>query len=167
MTAATLSLDPISPAIRPTRQDADQRYRYQHYIDGAFVDPASNAWLETSDPVTGEDWAWVARGNAADVERAVTAAHRAFSEGAWPALSASARGALMRKLGDLITENAEWLARVEMRGGFGCIAARPRFARADLAEKSARAVVRRAFVALVLVPGALLDPRCHEALPTP
>lgn len=115
MTAATLSLDPISSAIRPTKQDADQRYRYQHYIDGAFVDPASNAWLETSDPVTGEDWAWVARGDAADVEQAVTAAHRAFSEGAWPALSASGRGALMRKLGDLITENADWLARVEMR----------------------------------------------------
>ncbi|CAH1665773.1 (Z)-2-((N-methylformamido)methylene)-5-hydroxybutyrolactone dehydrogenase [Hyphomicrobiales bacterium] len=115
MTAATLSLDPISPAIRPTKQDSDQRYRYQHYIDGAFVDPAGGNWLETSDPVTGEDWAWVPRGNGADVESAVQAAHRAFSEGAWPALSASARGALMRKLGDLITENAEWLARVEMR----------------------------------------------------
>jgi len=115
MTAATLSLDPISPAIRPTQQDPDRRYRYQHYIDGRFADPAGGNWLETSDPVTGEDWAWVPRGGAEDVERAVEAAHRAFSEGPWPALSASARGALMRKLGDLITENAEWLARIEMR----------------------------------------------------
>ena len=73
---------------------SDQPQDYRNYIDGAFVDPASNAWLETSDPVTGEDWAWVARGDGADVEQAVQAAHRAFCEGPWPALSASGRGAL-------------------------------------------------------------------------
>ncbi|MBT9470569.1 MAG: aldehyde dehydrogenase [Pseudomonadota bacterium] len=110
-----LSLAPTSAAIKPTRQDPDQRYRYQLYIDGEFVDPVGGRWLETSDPVTGEDWAWVPRGDAEDAERAVSAAHRAFSEGAWPSMSASARGALMRKLGDLIGENAEWLAHVEMK----------------------------------------------------
>ncbi len=110
-----LSLNPVSAAIRPTKQDPDQLYRYQLYIDGAFVDPASGAWLDTSDPVSGEVWAKVPRGNAEDVERAVSAADRAFSSGEWPAMSASRRGALMRKLGDLIAENAEWLAAVEMK----------------------------------------------------
>ena len=43
------------------------------------------------------------------------AAHRAFTSGPWPALSASRRGALLRKLGDLIADNAEWLARIEMK----------------------------------------------------
>lgn len=115
MSAFPLSLDPISPAIKATPKDSAGRYRYRHYIDGAFVDPVGGAWLATSDPVTGEDWADVPRGTAEDVERAVGAAHRAFSSGPWPQLSASARGGLMRKLGDLITENADWLARIEMR----------------------------------------------------
>ena len=115
MSATDHSLAPQSSAIRPTKRDGDLKYRYQLYIDGAFVDPADGRWLESSDPVSGEDWAWVPRGSAADVERAVAAAHRAFNEGAWPAMSASSRGALMRKLGDLIAENAEWLARIEMK----------------------------------------------------
>jgi aldehyde dehydrogenase (NAD+) len=115
MTAFPLSLDPASPDIPRTTQDADHRYRYRLYIDGGFVDPQGGEWFETSDPVTGEDWAWVPRGKAEDVDKAVGAAHRAFSTGPWAAMSASARGALMRKLGDLITENADWLARVEMR----------------------------------------------------
>ncbi len=115
MTAVSPSLVPISGSIPPTRQDPDQRYRYQLYVDGAFVDPRAGRWLETSDPVSGEDWAWVPRGDAEDVDRAVRAAHRAFTQGEWPSLSASLRGALMRKLGDLIAENADWLARVEMK----------------------------------------------------
>lgn len=115
MTVDPLSLDPTSAAIAPTPRGADGRRVYRHYIDGAFVDPASGRWMEATDPVTGEDWAMVPRGDAADVDRAAQAAHRAFSSGEWPAMSPSRRGALMRKLGDLIGENAEWLARVEMR----------------------------------------------------
>lgn len=110
-----LSLAPVSAAIRPTPQDPDGLYRYQLHIDGEFTDPAGGRWFETSDPVTGEDWARIPRGDTRDVENAVSAAHRAFSDGDWPALSASARGALMRRLGDLIGENAEWLARIEMK----------------------------------------------------
>jgi aldehyde dehydrogenase (NAD+) len=115
MTTDTLSLDSTSAAVAPTPRAADGRRRYRHYIDGAFVDPAGGRWMESTDPVTGEDWAMVPRGDAADADRAVQAAHRAFSSGAWPAMSASQRGALMRRLGDLIGENAEWLARVEMK----------------------------------------------------
>ncbi len=115
MTATELSLTPLSPTISPTKQDGDGKYRYQLYIDGAFVDPADGRWLASSDPVSGEDWASVPRGSAADVDRAVAAAHRAFQAGDWPGLSASRRGALMRRLGDLIGENAEWLARIEMK----------------------------------------------------
>jgi aldehyde dehydrogenase (NAD+) len=55
------------------------------------------------------------RGGAEDADRAVDAAHRAFASGPWPAMSASRRGALLRKLGDLIGGNAEWLARIEMK----------------------------------------------------
>jgi aldehyde dehydrogenase (NAD+) len=89
--------------------------RYQHFIDGAFVDPAKGEWFETVDPYRGEAWAEVARGTASDADRAAAAADRAFNQGDWPAMTASARGALLRRLGDLAARDAERLAEIEVR----------------------------------------------------
>ena len=50
-----------------------------------------------------------------DVDEAVAAAHCAFRSGAWPALTATARGKLLRRLGDLIQRDAEKLAAIEVR----------------------------------------------------
>jgi len=87
--------------------------RYGHYIDGASVPPASGAYLPTDNPYTGQTWAHIARGNAADAAQAVEAAARAFDSGAWPTLNASERGKLLWKLADLVTANAERLAFIE------------------------------------------------------
>jgi acyl-CoA reductase-like NAD-dependent aldehyde dehydrogenase len=114
-TTAMPRLDPATSYLQPTERDGAGRHRYRMYMDGAFVAPKTDDWIETSDPVTGEVWALIPRGQAADVDRAVRAAHRAFTTGAWPALSPTRRGALLRKLGDLIAENADWLAHVEMK----------------------------------------------------
>lgn len=89
--------------------------RYPLFIDGQFSDAASGAWFDTYNPFTGEVWAKVAAGGAADVDRAVEAAHRAFTTGEWPALTPSQRGALLHKLGDLIAREAENLAQCEVR----------------------------------------------------
>ncbi len=89
--------------------------KFQMYIGGEWADPASGEWFESDNPYTGKPWAWIPRANRADADRAVEAAHAAFTGGAWPALSASARGALMRRLGDLIAEKAEALAAIEVR----------------------------------------------------
>lgn len=89
--------------------------RYPLFIDGQFSDAASGAWFDTYNPFTGEVWAQVAAGGAADVDRAVEAAHRAFTTGEWPALTASQRGALLHKLGELIAREAENLAQCEVR----------------------------------------------------
>jgi aldehyde dehydrogenase (NAD+) len=72
-------------------------------------------YFESYDPYLGEPWALVARGDAADVDRAVGAAHRAFTDGAWPGLNASQRGALLRRLGDLVAREAKRLAEIEVR----------------------------------------------------
>lgn len=53
------------------------------YIDGRWVAPASGEYIETVDPFTARPWALVPRGNAEDADRAVRAAHRAFSQGPW------------------------------------------------------------------------------------
>ncbi|MBI3144130.1 MAG: aldehyde dehydrogenase [Pseudogulbenkiania sp.] len=89
--------------------------RYALFIDGDLREPSGGKWFTTENPYTGEPWAEIARGNAADVEQAVQAAQRAFTQGPWPELSASVRGLLLHRLGDLIAEHAEELARIEVR----------------------------------------------------
>ena len=85
------------------------------YIDGAYAPAASGEWFDTFNPFTGQPWAQVARGDARDVDRAVTAAHRALTGGAWPQLTASQRGMLLHRLGDLIARDAKKLAEIEVR----------------------------------------------------
>jgi aldehyde dehydrogenase (NAD+) len=89
--------------------------KYQLFIDGQWRDPSAGRWFETSNPYTGEPWAQIPRGDAADVELAVAAAHRAFSTGAWPALSASQRGRLVRRFGEVLEKHAAELATIEAR----------------------------------------------------
>ena len=78
---------------------------YQMYIGGQRVDAASRDYFETENPYTGKPWALIPRGTAEDVDRAVRAARKAFTSGDWPKLNASRRGALLRTLGDHLTQN--------------------------------------------------------------
>jgi (Z)-2-((N-methylformamido)methylene)-5-hydroxybutyrolactone dehydrogenase len=89
--------------------------RYQLRVGGKSVDPLSGAWFETQNPYTGKTWAEIPQANAPDVDRAVQAAHLAFTEGAWAEMSASQRGVLLHRLGDLIARDAKKLAETEVR----------------------------------------------------
>jgi aldehyde dehydrogenase (NAD+) len=86
--------------------------KHQMLIGGQWTDPAGGEWFPSENPFTGEAWAEVPRGNAADVDKAVKAAWDAF-RGPWRSMTASARGAILRKFGDLVAENAERLAQLE------------------------------------------------------
>ncbi len=87
---------------------------YRHYIDGKWVDPHTGKWFDTVNPYTGEAWAQIAHGDAADVDRAVKAARAAF-EGEWSSLRPSQRGRLLLRLADLIEQHAAHLAEIEVR----------------------------------------------------
>ena len=89
--------------------------KYQMYIDGKYVDSASGKWFDSYNPYTGEPWAQIAQGNADDVDRAVCAAHTAYTEGPWSQLTATQRGLLLHKLGDLVARDARKLAETEVR----------------------------------------------------
>ena len=89
--------------------------KYQLFIDGQWTDPSGGEWFDTEEPYTGRRWAQIPRCTEHDVDRAVGAAHRAFTEGEWPAMSATQRGHVLRRLGDLLREHGEALARVEAR----------------------------------------------------
>ena len=89
--------------------------KYQLYIDGAYVDPIKGEWFDSMDPYRGEVWAQIPRASSEDVDRAVAAAGRAMQSKAWRDMGASARGKLMRRLGDLVAANAERLAALEVQ----------------------------------------------------
>jgi phenylacetaldehyde dehydrogenase len=76
------------------------------------VEAVSGKTFPTYDPSTGEVLATVAEGDKADIDLAVKAARKAF-EGPWRKMSASQRGRLIWKLGDLIDEHVEELAYLE------------------------------------------------------
>ncbi len=87
--------------------------RFGHYINGTF-EPGS-ATFESLDPATGKPWALMPDASATDVDRAVRAADAALRDPAWAGLSASARGRLLYRLGDLLAEAAPRLAALETR----------------------------------------------------
>ncbi|MDH4567043.1 aldehyde dehydrogenase [Pseudomonas sp. BN414] len=89
--------------------------RFQNLVDGQSRPSITGRWLQTANPFTGADWAEVPQCGAEDAVQAIEAAHRAFTSGPWPKLSATARGKLLRRLGDLIARDAEKLAALEVR----------------------------------------------------
>ena len=98
----TLSLRP--PGVRELRMS----------IGGADVDADSGRTYDSVDPYTGEPWARVPDAGPHDVRAAVDAA-RAALEGPWGALTATARGKLLHRLGELIARDANRLAELETR----------------------------------------------------
>src|SRR5260370_2823951 len=75
---------------------------------------SGNATLESISRDRGERWAFVPEASPADVNEAVAAARAAF-EGDWGAMTGPARGRLLRRLAELITESADDLALAETR----------------------------------------------------
>jgi acyl-CoA reductase-like NAD-dependent aldehyde dehydrogenase len=94
------------------RSSADGRH-YRMYVDGAFVEAQSAARDDVEDPSCGEVFATCARGGAADAERAVLAARRAFDDGPWGRASGLERAALLRAVAAGLRERAEEIGAVE------------------------------------------------------
>jgi acyl-CoA reductase-like NAD-dependent aldehyde dehydrogenase len=82
-------------------------------IDGQWVEASKS--FDTVNPATGEALTRIGEASAADLDRAVTAARRAFEDrgGAWRKLSASERGRLLWRLADLVEQNIDELAELE------------------------------------------------------
>src|SRR5450631_1451313 len=104
--------------------------KHRMLAGGTWVDPHSGEWFESMNPFTAAPWALIPRGTKEDVDRAVAAARAAYYVD-WRKLNASARGAMLRKLADLIKAEANELAEIEttdngkliaeMRGQLGYI----------------------------------------------
>jgi len=82
-------------------------------IDGQWSDASKH--FDTTNPATGEVLTQIAEASAADVDRAVQAARRAFEDrsGPWRKMSASERGRLIWRLADLLEKNIDEFAELE------------------------------------------------------
>ncbi|MGB7443476.1 MAG: aldehyde dehydrogenase family protein [Coleofasciculaceae cyanobacterium] len=82
-------------------------------INNEWVESTSGKRFDTINPSTGETICDLAEADAADVDKAVAAARKAFESGDWKTTSATGRGELLYKLANLIEQNIEELARLE------------------------------------------------------
>ena len=97
-------LNPTSPL--PLRDPT--LFRQANCIDGKWVQADSGRTIVVKNPATGEAIGEVPALGAAETRRAIEAAHRA--QGNWRAMLAKDRAAILRKLNDLMLENADDLA---------------------------------------------------------
>jgi aldehyde dehydrogenase (NAD+) len=92
---------------------ADEVREYKMLIGGEWVDASSGEIFESVNPYTGRVWATAPEAGDEDVDRAVRAAREAFDEGPWGKLTGTERARLIRRLADLLAENADDIAVVE------------------------------------------------------
>ncbi|WP_018923453.1 aldehyde dehydrogenase [Salsuginibacillus kocurii] len=85
--------------------------RYDNYINGEWVAPASGEYFTNTTSVTGEAICELARSTSVDVENALEAAHQAKS--AWQQTSVAERANILNKIADRMEENTEKLAVAE------------------------------------------------------
>ncbi|KQV22605.1 aldehyde dehydrogenase [Pseudomonas sp. Root329] len=96
----------LSPAAR-----AFIEHTHGHFIDGQWQAPTAS--IAVLDPSSGHQISAIGAGNAADIDAAVQAAHRAFNQPSWRGLSPLDRERLILRLADLIEANMALLAQVE------------------------------------------------------
>ena len=85
--------------------------RYQNFIGGQWTPPADGGYFEALSPVNGQPFCEVARSTAADVEKALDAAHAAAP--AWGRTAVAERAVLLNKIADVIEANLESIALAE------------------------------------------------------
>ena len=82
------------------------------FVDGSFEAAETDSRAEIISPRTEEVIGRVPLASAADVDRAVDAARRAFDDGEWPRMSPAARAAALRRLADCLDRRASDLAEL-------------------------------------------------------
>ncbi|WP_291313959.1 aldehyde dehydrogenase family protein [Corynebacterium sp. UBA2622] len=87
------------------------RERYDNYIGGEWVAPVDGEYFDNITPVTGEVFCQVARGKAADMEKALDAAHKAAP--AFGATPAAERALMLHRIADRMEEHLEEIAVAE------------------------------------------------------
>ena len=88
-------------------------YRHGMFVDGAAQPSEGSKRIEVFDPSTGEAITTIPDATAADIDRAVASAKRAFDSGVWRNLSPAERERVLLRFADLVEANGEQLAQME------------------------------------------------------
>ena len=83
----------------------------RNFINGQFVEPLGEKYLDNIEPATGKSYSQVADSDNRDVELAVAAAERAFAD--WSQTPALERSRILLRIADCIERDLEKLARAE------------------------------------------------------
>ena len=83
------------------------------FIDGTWVSGEKGLTREIHCPADGALVAVVDEATAADTERAIAAARRAFDDGRWSSVSPTERGRFLERVAELLERDAEEIARAE------------------------------------------------------
>jgi aldehyde dehydrogenase (NAD+) len=86
--------------------------RYELFINGEWVKPSSGKYFETINPANEEVITEIAHGNEEDIDRAVKAARKAYTE-VWSVMPASERAKYIYRIARLMQEQARELAVIE------------------------------------------------------
>ena len=87
--------------------------KIRHFIDGKFVDSVDGEEFDVLDPVTNETYIRASAGQQADVDLAVAAARRAFTDGPWPKMVPRERSRILHKIADIVESRDAQLAELE------------------------------------------------------
>ena len=82
-----------------------------NYINGEFIQPQNNEWINNIDPSVGKVYSLIPDSNSKDVEKAVQAAESAFES--WSNTSIQKRSQILNKIASLIDKNRAELAKAE------------------------------------------------------
>src|SRR6266480_3592503 len=88
-----------------------ERLQVRNFINGEFVEPISGRYLDNIEPATGKPYSQVADSDGRDVELAVAAANKAFTD--WSRMPGTERSRILLRIADLIERDLEKLARAE------------------------------------------------------
>ena len=91
---------------------APVRHADRLFIDGAWVEPSSDATIDVIDSGTEELYYRVAAAGPDDVSRAIGAARRAFDEGPWPRSTHAERAEVLRAFAAGIQERGDVLGQL-------------------------------------------------------
>jgi len=87
--------------------------QFKHYINGKFSSGVGH--FETLNPANGKPWATFPAASEEESNMAIESAHNALYKGPWAEYTATERGKLLHKLGDLISKHANELGELETR----------------------------------------------------
>ncbi len=95
------------------REPLGVKDRFNLYIDGRWMQPQTEQIWTHVHPATHETVARFATAGAADVDRAVQAARRAFEEGPWPKMKARERKRILDRIAQLARDHGDQLNRLQ------------------------------------------------------